>query len=423
MVVSSGILAVLASFAPSSFVVPQDPGQVAQDPPPAPAGETATPVPAPGSEADLGGNPEPVPTTRFLLEDLLYAAGLGKPLGDAGLRIYGWTQGSYTTSSTNESNAPTLFNDRADYSAMGQNWLEIVRSIDTTKSELQVGGRVALILPGYDYKYTLARGLWNDQNDRYGFDSVYVYGEVFVPGVGPRGTTFRAGRWATTIGYEMIEAVATPFVTRSYNFAANPYTHTGVQATTELSANVTMYHGFVTGADVWFDPAKTLGYVGGVKWTADGGGTSVAANVFFTGEGFDASESFQHYDSYNLLVTHQLADGWTYSLDATYGRTPDTDPTGLAAGGSAQWVGFANYLVRPLSETVTLNLRGEFFRDDDGLRTGTAGNYVGVTAGLQWTPTPWLWLRPFARFDRNGKGPFEGDDEMWSGGLEVIARW
>jgi hypothetical protein len=138
MVVSSGILAVLASFAPSSFVVPQDPGQVAQDPPPAPAGETATPVPAPGSEADLGGNPEPVPTTRFLLEDLLYAAGLGKPLGDAGLRIYGWTQGSYTTSSTNESNAPTLFNDRADYSAMGQNWLEIVRSIDTTKSELQV---------------------------------------------------------------------------------------------------------------------------------------------------------------------------------------------------------------------------------------------------------------------------------------------
>jgi hypothetical protein len=34
-----------------------------------------------------------------------------------------------------------------------------------------------------------------------------------------------------------------------------------------------------------------------------------------------------------------------------------------------------------------------------------------------------LWLRPFARFDRNGKGPFEGDDEMWSGGLEVIARW
>lgn len=67
--------------------------------------------------------------------------------------------------------------------------------------------------------------MWNDQERRHGFDTVYAYAELFVPGVGPRGTTFRAGRWGTTIGYEMIEAVATPFVTRSYNFAANPYAH------------------------------------------------------------------------------------------------------------------------------------------------------------------------------------------------------
>ncbi|MFO1029707.1 MAG: outer membrane beta-barrel protein [Planctomycetota bacterium] len=398
--------------------VPQDP-----QPLPAPAGETAKPNAGTGVESEMGGNPEPVPTDRYLLERLLAETPIGPVLGDAGIRIYGWTQGSYTASSTDRSNAPTVFNDRADEVVFGQNWTEIVRPIDPSRAELQLGGRVALILPGYDYKYTLARGMWNDQERRHGFDTVYAYAELFVPGVGPRGTTFRAGRWGTTIGYEMIEAVATPFVTRSYNFAANPYTHTGVQATTELSATVVMYHGIVTGADVFLDPAATFSYVGGVKWTAEDGSRSAAVNVFLTGEGFDARESFQHYNSYNLLLTQTVAEGWTYVLDATLGRAPDTDPAGTVGGGSASWYGLANYLSHQVREQLTLNLRGEFFHDDDGLRTGTAGDFVGLSAGLQWESTPWLWLRPFARFDHCGKGPFEGDEDLWSGGLEVIARW
>lgn len=390
---------------------------------PAPAGETSRPVAGAEVELDMGGNPEPVPTDRYLLEQLLAETPIGSLLGDAGIRIYGWTQGSYTGSSTERTNAPTLFNDRADEAVFGQNWTEIVRPIDPTSTEVQFGARVAMILPGYDYKYTLARGMWNDQDRRHGFDTVYAYAELFVPGVGPRGTTFRAGRWGTTIGYEMIEAVATPFVSRSYNFAANPYTHTGVQATTELSPTVVMYHGIVTGADVFLDPAATFGYVGGVKWTAEGGGRSVAANVFVTGTGFDAAESFQHYDSYNLLLTETIAEGWTYSLDATYGRTPDTDPSGSLAGGSACWFGCANYLSHEVRAELTVNVRGEFFHDDDGLRTGTAGDYVAVSAGLQWEPTPWLWLRPFARCDHCSKGAFEGDEDLLSGGLEVIGRW
>ena len=389
---------------------------------PAPAGETR---PAPAAEVDLemGGNPEPVPTSRYLLEQLLLDTGIGTALDDAGVRVYGWTQGSYTASSTRASNAPTVFNDRDDEFVLGQNWIEIVRPIDPTRNEFQLGGRVALIAPGYDYKYTLARGLWNGQNSRHGFDSVYAYAEAFVPGVGPNGTTFRVGRWATSIGWEMIEAVATPFVTRSYNFTANPYTHTGIQATTELSRSVVMYHGLVTGADVAFDPAATLGYVGGIKWTATDGADTVAANVFVTGEGFDDRESFQHYDSYNVVWTHVLTDDWTCTFDATLGRAPDTDPLGVAAGRAAQWYGVAGYLAHPLVDHLTLNLRGECFRDDDGVRTGTAGNYLAVTVGVQYEPTPWLWLRPFARYDDGGDAAFEADGHMFSGGLEAIARW
>lgn len=374
---------------------------------------------APGIEAELGSNPAPLPTDKFFLEQTLSRWSAWKSVEDLGIRVFGWTAGHYSFSSTDDSNAPTVFNDRADYAAMGQNWLEIVKPIDTTKSETQFGGRIATILPGYDYKYTLARGMWNQQSDRYGFDTPYVYGEMFSPGIGPKGSTIRVGRWATAIGWEMIETIATPFVTRSYNFTYNPYTHTGAQISTELNGNWSMYHGVVTGADVFFDSAATPSYVGGVKWTRDGGKTSVAGNVFITGRGFDEQESFQHYNSFNLLLQHEIAPGWNYVLDATYGHAADT----AGSSGDADWLGVANYLSHTLNDQTVLNLRVEVFRDSDGARTGTRGTYLGVTLGAQWTPMNWLLVRPFARFDSNNNGPFEGDDTMVQGGIEAVVRW
>jgi hypothetical protein len=398
---------------------PQDPRPTPspnglQDVPAVPAGETR---PATGEpETDVGGNPAPLPADNaFFLERQLSELGLGKH----GIRVFGWTQGNYTASSANDFNTPTAFNDRADYFQLNQNWLEVVKTIDTTKSDVQFGARLGLIVPGYDYKYTRTFDMWETPGDRYGFDTTYMYAELYVPGVGPKGTTFRVGKWGTLIGYEMIEAIATPFVSRSYNFQYNPFTHTGVQATTELNGGLTMYHGVVTGADVFLNDAATPGYVGGLKWTSEGGATSVAANVFVTGQGWDTEESFQHYDSYNLLLQHTITEGWNYVLDATFGRTPDT----VDGSEQATWWGLANYLSHALSDKVTLNLRGEVFRDADGLRTGTDGTYVAVTAGLQWMPQDWLYLRPFARFDRNSNGPFEGDDDLVTGGLEFIVRW
>nr|MCU0867805.1 hypothetical protein [Planctomycetota bacterium] len=90
-----------------------------QNPPAAPAGETS-----PGStepEADMGGNPAPLPASNaFFLERQLSGLGLEKH----GIRVFGWTQGNYTASSAEDFNTPTAFNDRADYFQLNQNWLE-----------------------------------------------------------------------------------------------------------------------------------------------------------------------------------------------------------------------------------------------------------------------------------------------------------
>ena len=385
---------------------------VDQGPPAAPAGESNV---SDLESAEFGGNPAPIPADRYLLERALNGLGIG----ELPFRVYGWAQASYTASTTDRFNAPTTFNDRAESFQLQLNWLEVVRPIDTSRNETQIGFRVASILPGYDYKYSLARGMWNDQSTRNGFDTTYAYGELFLPSLFAKGSTVRVGRWGTTIGWEMIEAIATPFVSRSYNFQYNPFTHTGAQITTELDGGYTMYHGIVTGADVFFDPAATASYVGGLKWAPQGSSTTVAANVFFTGTGYDSAESFQHYNSYNVVVTHAINDSLTYVLDTTLGTTTST----ASGSESAQWYGFANYLAWTLSPEVTANLRAETFTDDDGARTGTSGNYLAGTVGLSWQPDPWLNVRPFVRYDHNSNAPFEGKDEMWTGGLDVIFRW
>ena len=92
-------------------------------------------------------------------------------------------------------------------------------------------------------------------------------------------------------------------------------------------------------------------------------------------------------------------------------------------GSSADWYGFANYLAYQMSEQVQFNARGEFFHDDKGVRTGTSGDYTAFTIGLQFQPNEWLIMRPCGRFEHNSNRPFEGDSDLFSGGLEVIARW
>ena len=75
------------------------------------------------------------------------------------------------------------------------------------------------LLVGTDYRFTLPRGLANRQLERndggpelYGYDPYQFYLQAFLPDLGPRGTKVIAGRFATHVGYEVVQAVDTPFV-------------------------------------------------------------------------------------------------------------------------------------------------------------------------------------------------------------------
>lgn len=320
--------------------------------------------------------------------------------------------------------APVPFIQRVDKFTMNQNWLHVEKGIDTSKQEFQIGGAVDLILPGTDAGFTLSRGLLQDQVGKtYPIDLFQAYVDVFAPGVGPQGTTFRFGKFATFLEYEVVQGISNPFLSRSYLFQFNPFTHTGALAITPLSDDVTVQNGLVLGNDNFIDPANRLTYIGQIKWAPKDGKSSIALGTSITNPRFDPVENFAYYNVYNLQFTHKLTDNLQYVLDASYSHMDNVaDLNGNTT--SANWYGFVNYLFYTINDKWQANGRLEFFEDSKGIRTGTAGLYTAVTGGLTWKPAPWLHVMPEVRYDNNSRGmPFEGKRDMFTASIGSIIRW
>ena len=66
---------------------------------------------------------------------------------------------------------------------------------------------------------------------------------------------------------------------------------------------------------------------------------------------------------------------------------------------NAQWYSFGNWFLYSFNDKFTGVWRSEIFRDNNGVRTGTAGDYMEFTLGGIYKPKPYLWIRPEARYD------------------------
>ena len=61
----------------------------------------------------------------------------------------------------------------------------------------------------------------------YPVDIFQMYVDTYLPNLGPKGSTVRVGRFATHLEYELVQGAENSFLSRSYLFQYNPFTHTG----------------------------------------------------------------------------------------------------------------------------------------------------------------------------------------------------
>jgi hypothetical protein len=355
---------------------------------------------------------------RLPFQDGVY--GLGPD--DDGLFVDGWQAQGFTSnldSPRNKFNLPVTFNDRANQYQMNQAYVAVGRKLNSNRCNWQLGGRVDLLY-GSDYFFTTALGLethqdgspkWNSgQGPRGGGAALYglalpqAYAEVSVP-VG-NGLGVKLGHFYSIIGVESVMAPENFFYSHAYTHQyGEPFTHTGLLADYNLSSQWNVQAGFTRGWDTWEDNNDALGFLGGVKWTCLDGCTTV---TFALHTGAEDAAGQNNRTMYSLVVKRDITCRLSYIFQHDFGMEANAE----IAGGlpdSAKWYGINQYFLYQLTDRTDVGLRAEWFRDQDNARVlgipidtlVRGGNYIALTAGMNWKPASWVRVRPELRWDHS----------------------
>src|SRR5205085_632856 len=115
------------------------------------------------------------------------------------------------------SNLPMGFNYRANEFLMQQAWFRLARPVITSGTTPTWGFQTDWLF-GSDYRFTLSRGVFNEQliarhgsPATYGVDPIQFFLEGYVPTIG-RGLDVKVGRFYTPFGLENADAPSNPLV-------------------------------------------------------------------------------------------------------------------------------------------------------------------------------------------------------------------
>jgi hypothetical protein len=377
------------------------------------APETPAPPPAPAPD-------------RWLLMKALQGTWPGACLDAERMQVTGWVDASFTASSASHNQLPFGFNYLANQGLLQQNWVRFERSLVTSgTTEPTFGFRSDTILPGSDYRFTLARGVFDSQltaNDgrpnTYGIDPIQFYGEAYFPTIG-RGLDVKLGRVFCQYGVEANDAPSNALLSHAYTFIYDPFTYTGVMSTLKLTDAWSVQAGVMLGSDIFIDPADSPTGMGGFKWAPPDGRNSVFFS-FIAGSGrFNQERHFNNPEVLDLVYTHQFNARWNYNYETLLGYQ-----THVSDLGTAYWFGVLNYLTYTFTPRLSATTRVEFFDDAQGQRTGFKGLYSTCTAGLSFKPRKAITFRPEIRFDYNGESrPFENQHGLFTASSDIILRW
>ncbi|UQN10967.1 porin [Methylococcus capsulatus] len=316
-------------------------------------------------------------------------------------------------------NGPVTFSDRSDEFQPNQVYLYLERAVDRQGESFDLGGRLDLLY-GTDAWFSQAfgdpQGSWDRQisdNNRYSLAVPQAYLEALVP-VG-RGLAVKLGHFYTVVGVESVMAPENFFYSHSYAMQyGEPFTHTGIRFSYQPTDNLLLDAAAVTGSqfagwDGVFDHSlENWAFVGGGTWTSDSGETSLSING---SNGTVTTVPRGELGFYSLVAQHDLTLRLHAILQHDHGWISGD-------GKTSSWYGLVQYLSYDLADDLSLGLRGEWFRDDDGIRVLSParaptmglgpGSYYAVTAGVKWSPLPWLTVRPNLRYDwSDGTRPFD----------------
>jgi hypothetical protein len=295
------------------------------------------------------------------------------------------------------------FTDHSNQAQMNQLLLTAEKPLDPKNSDYQWGFKVQFMY-GSDARFTQSLGVFNNAlpGDRYQFDLVEANVQAHVPFPTSGGMDIKVGQYATPLGYETINPVTNPFYSHSYIFQYGlPYTHLGGLTTSHLTPMFDLYAGLDTGTNTTFGPLGdnngAIGGIGGFGLNLYDGNLTVLALSHLGPEqatrtlspiGVNANGTWRAFN--DVVVTYKYSDALTLTTEFNWAR----DSYGFA-NKPVNAYGAAQYAAYTLTDTLTLNGRLEFWRDDNNFFVASySGNNDPVRVEQGLTPVSNVYAAP-----------------------------
>jgi hypothetical protein len=277
------------------------------------------------------------------------------------------------------------------------------------------------------------------------------------------------GKFETLAGAEVIESPNDLEFSRSILFGyAVPFTHTGGRLTWAMNSNISFIVGANRGWDTTgtmknspfaFADTNSLTFEGGAIWNPskafsmtldgytgpveEGSAVPTVANYSVGGivTGYTpvstlfapaTTPSRPNKSLIDAVLTYHMTPALTFILNGDGGQQTNSailnNFGGLVGYGTANWSGLAGYVSDALTSQWTATVRGEYFGDYGGLRTGITQQWAEVTGTLGWSPNSNIIIRGEVREDKSNQLYFVGiGGSLYktntSYGLETIVKW
>ena len=286
-------------------------------------------------------------------------------------------------------------------------------------------------VPGFGLKLDAGKGArdiksdWNGNGGvRHGdtfetndFDAeeAYLYYTLADTGTPLDGLNVKGGKFVTTAGAEVIEPWLNYNFSRSFLFGlAIPFTHTGVLATYPITDKLSVGGGLVAGWDQVASNNNSPTFMTNAAWTATDQISLAGTILYGPSQTNNVGNKRQLYD---LVATLKPCDPLTVVLNYDYGQEDEAS----LSGGTAKWQGFAAIANYQFTDRFSVALRGEWFEDHGGSRTGTRQTLYEGTATAKYLITQHLYGQLEARRDNGSRDTFEdGSHGELAGGQTIF---
>ena len=315
------------------------------------------------------------------------------------VKVYGWLNGGFDISTSNKgdgANSPAAYYYNPNRLIPDQEVLYIERLPNTVQTEHFDWGFRFAQLYGQDYRYTTSKGIFSQQllarNHEYGYDPVMYYLDLYFPKIA-KGMNVRIGRYISLPDIEAQLAPNNYTYSHSLLYTIDPYTQTGIVASTKLSDHWLLQLGLSDGNDValWTPDAQLTG-TACVDYTWHKGGDALYTCINSLNKG---NYAYNNVQSFYETWYHKINAHWHTDTEAWYmyernvpnvaGNVAHPIATETGANGAFCAVGeqkcfapefaIVNYVEREFNTRNYLSIRNEFVDDIKGQRTGYATKY------------------------------------------------